>query len=253
MLDLTARQWSWQFLTWGRLYQLKLSLEIQSMNIRKAEHSGYSENSKSLPPLWGQWALTPTELSDASWTQLGKFSARRPCLRHGLHRDLPGVLNTQNTSSMWFCPAFYIDFVRCVAAWCGISVPRPGIESRPQWRKYWILTTRSPGNSPEAHIFASNTEFNLFLVPKFTALSTIQPLFPCEQQTHGLTWPWDFQIQSFQFLQWLLSCVFVHIWISKCPDTSVNIVTDFMNSAPLFNEKQVLSKIFVQHAIVHSI
>ena len=31
-------------------------------------------------------------------------------------------------------------------AWCGISVPKPGIEPRLQQGNCWVLTTRPPGN-----------------------------------------------------------------------------------------------------------
>jgi len=31
-------------------------------------------------------------------------------------------------------------------AWCWISVPRPGTEPGLQWWRYWILTTKPPGN-----------------------------------------------------------------------------------------------------------
>ena len=42
----------------------------------------------------------------------------------------------------------YLFFGRGHAvAWCGISVPRPGIEPGPQWWNHWALTTGPPGNS----------------------------------------------------------------------------------------------------------
>lgn len=47
---------------------------------------------------------------------------------------------------MYVC--MYLFFWQlCAEAWCGISVPTPGIEPRPQRLKYQVLTTRPPVNS----------------------------------------------------------------------------------------------------------
>ena len=48
------------------------------------------------------------------------------------------------------------------ASWCGISVPRPGIEPRPQRWRCWVLTTRPPGNIQCSSLTTSS---NLLLSP----------------------------------------------------------------------------------------
>ena len=59
----------------------------------------------------------------------------------------------------------------------------------------------------------------------------------CECQAYWLMWSWDFQIQSFQTLLWLLSSSFVYIWTSKCPSISLNVAINFMNGGHLLNEE----------------
>lgn len=51
-----------------------------------------------------------------------------------------------NRTPLVLClPFFFGGVLQCAAAWYGI---RPGIEPGPQGWNNWILTTRSPGNSP---------------------------------------------------------------------------------------------------------
>ena len=50
-----------------------------------------------------------------------------------------------------FSDSFYCCCVclwpQWVGVWCGIAVPRPGVEPRLQRWKCWVLTTRPPGSS----------------------------------------------------------------------------------------------------------
>ena len=76
---------------------------------------------------------------------------------------------TQESWREWFLILFYLFIYLFIyflffifyfwphSTACGISVPWPGIEPRPQQWKHWILTTRPPGNS---HAF-------LFLIVNF--------------------------------------------------------------------------------------
>ena len=47
----------------------------------------------------------------------------------------------------------------CAVAWCGISVPRAGIELWPRWWKHHVLTTRPPGNSRDWCLFPASGGF----------------------------------------------------------------------------------------------
>ena len=49
-----------------------------------------------------------------------------------------------------WCLLSFFHWPQQAAAWCGISVPRPGIEPGLQWWKCQIITTRPPG--PSRHL-----------------------------------------------------------------------------------------------------
>ena len=54
---------------------------------------------------------------------------------------------------------------------CGTSVPWPGIETRPQEWKHWILTTRPPGNSLGLFAFLTQSCMSCLYVSEFNPLS----------------------------------------------------------------------------------
>ena len=84
---------------------------------------------------FGLWALIPS-MGISSSPSLVEHIGANPCL----------VVLTVFYLSSWSVFAC-LCWLRCAAAWCGISVPRSGIEPGPQWWKHWVLTTRPPGNS----------------------------------------------------------------------------------------------------------
>ena len=66
---------------------------------------------------------------------------------------------------MYFCSFLFPYFFGHGMQWCGISVPRPGIERGPQQWKHQVLTTRPPGSSPCLSLFINH--MCLWLCPYF--------------------------------------------------------------------------------------
>ena len=66
-----------------------------------------------------------------------------------LGSDNAGSLTYWATKELLFLffLSFFLFLAVFVEAWCGISVPRPGTKSRPQWWKHHVLTARLVGNS----------------------------------------------------------------------------------------------------------
>lgn len=122
-----------------------------------------------------------------------------------------------------------------------------------------LISTIVPSSKLEVYLLASNSKFKLFLVHNFTTLSIIPALLMdlFRLVSDRLTDWCGHEIFKFSLFNSYNGCfhlfLFVYISTSKCPNISVTIVMNFMNSEYLLNEEQVLSKHFGQYAIVHSI
>ena len=80
---------------------------------------------------------------------------------------------TRGTPIFGYCFCFF------AGAWCGISVPKPGIEPGPQPWKRQVLTTRPPGNSLTFGCFNSQ----LFSKVNYIVRYSPRNLIPCFRVT----------------------------------------------------------------------
>ena len=127
-------------------------------------------SSSNMPTLFRIQSLCTSVPS--AWNRVPLNSTRLiPCFLQSLAQC--HLLTIENSTSflpslsiplpeLGFC--FVSFWLRRATSWSGISVPRPGIEPRPQQWKCQVLTMRTPGNSLGILVFITcGYNFYLFI------------------------------------------------------------------------------------------